>query len=202
MGRALKGKTIKCDIQFNSEFSSSYKLFYIHIKCFSSLFKFDSRLRDTSGDDKDLDVQGVLLMKFFTFIQSQNKSAALITHPEHESAYRPKMPIRQGLFLKSDEIKVPPVNIRVETKLKDVVPSLQTQLDKNFIFVHTTIDKEKELKENLRELDQVIVDMYNKIPENAMMVVIFGGKTNPIVENGVCMIRVKKPRKDELFPHQ
>ncbi len=137
-------------------------------------------------------------MKFFTFVQSQNKSAALITHPTNETTYRPKIPIRPELFLTSNGPKVAPVDIQVEPKFEDAVAALQSKLDKDFVFAHTAIDREKELDDNLKQLDKDIADVYNKIAPNGMMIVIFGGKTYPSVENGACLVRVKKPRKEEL----
>ncbi len=59
--------------------------------------------------------------------------------------------------------------------------------------------------EHLKKLDDVIADVYDKLAMRGIMIVIFGGKSNPM-ENGMCMIRVKKPCREDLlrdhFPNQ
>lgn len=142
----------------------------------------------------DLDLQDVLLMKFFTYVQSLGKSALLITQPKHDQIYRPKTPLHQGLFI---NVKAAPVEIIQETELQGVVPALESRMDKDLVFIHTIIDEDKTDQGHLKKLDKVIADVYNKLAMSGMMIVIFGGKTNPM-ENGVCMIRVKKPCRADL----
>ena len=142
----------------------------------------------------DLDLQDVLLMKFFTYVQSLGKSALLITQPTHDKIYRPKTPLHQGLFY---NVKAAPVEIIQETELQGVVPALESRMDKDLVFIHTIIDEDKTDQGHLKKLDKVIADVYNKLAMSGMMIVIFGGKTNPM-GNGVCMIRVKKPCRADL----
>ena len=142
-------------------------------------------------------------MKFFAHVQSLDKSALLITHPTHDKIYRPKTPLHRGLF---GSVKAVPVEIFQESELQCVIPALESKMDKDLVFIHTNIDKEKTHQEHLKKLDKVIANVYNKLAMNGIMVVIFGGKTNPL-ENGVCMIRVKKPCSPEYqildkFVHQ
>jgi len=166
------------------------------VLCHSYAFlKFHSR----NKSDSDLDLQDVLLMKFFTFVQSLDKSAILITQPTYDKIYRPKTPLHRGLF---ENVKAASVEIRQENKLEDVFPALQSRMNKDLVFVHTSVvDEEKKENEHFKKLDDLIADVYDKLAMRGMMIVIFGGKTNPL-ENGMCMIRVKKPSREDLFPNQ
>lgn len=128
-------------------------------------------------------------MKFFTFAQTQMKSTALITLPQHEMYYRPKLPAPPKLFA----CHTNPVQVRVEKKFQDAIETLYTQMDKNFVLVHTEVNElTQEKQSNLKVLDKVICDIYNKMAPNGMLVVYFGGKC--LEENGVCMLRLKTPQ--------
>jgi hypothetical protein len=136
-------------------------------------------------------------MKFFSFVQSLDKTAVLITQATHDKIYRPKTPLHRGLF---HNVRAAPVEIFNESRLQGVLPALESSMHKDLVFVHTIVEEEKD-NEHLRKLDDVIAGVYNKIAMSGIMIVIFGGKTNSL-ENGVCMIRVKQPSREELFLHQ
>lgn len=140
-----------------------------------------------SRSDENLDLQDVLLMKFFTFIQSVDKSTILITHPAHDKIYRPKTPIHSGLFT----CKTAPVKIVQQAEMQSIATTLESESNKNLVFVHTALAKEEENKGHLKKLDQLIADLYKQMPMRGVMIIIFGGKENSL-ENGLCMINVKK----------
>lgn len=148
------------------------------------------------SESSDLDMQGFLYMKFFKYIEIQNKSSALITHPNYKDIYMPKSTGPPGLF-PSKMIHSKPFELRVEENLQDAFAVLSSQIDKEFLLLHTKIDEEKEGKEHLKELDKAIGGVYDQMLPNGMLIVIFGGKSSE-GENGLCMVRLKKPRKEEL----
>ncbi len=163
------------------------------------LLKFHSR----NKSETELDLQDVLLMKFFTFVQSLDKSTVLITQPTYDKIYRPKTPLHRSLF---GNVKAASVEIVPETKLQNIVPTLESRMNKDLVYVHMSVaDEEKKGNEHLKKLDDVIADVYDKFAMRGIMIVIFGGKSNPM-ENGMCMIRVKKPCREDLwrdhFPNQ
>ncbi|XP_046651344.1 RNA exonuclease 1-like [Daphnia pulicaria] len=163
----------------------------------------DSIFHSRNKSESELDLQDVLLMKFFTFVQSLDKSTVLITQPTYDKIYRPKTPLHSGLFgnVKADSVEIVP-----ETKLQNIVPTLESRMNKDLLYVHMSVaDEEKKGNEHLKILDDVIADVYDKLAMRGIMIVIFGGKSNPM-ENGMCMIRVKKPCREDLlrdhFPNQ
>lgn len=151
------------------------------------------RVKKITDESSDLDYQGYLYMKFFKYVETQKRSSALITHPIYQDIYMPKSTSPQGLFANN----VNPTQVRIENNYKDVIAALPSQIGKDFVLLHTEIGEEKEGKEHLRELDKAIGGIYEQLAQNGMLVVIFGGKTSRS-ENGLCMVRIKKPRKEEL----
>ncbi|XP_057372775.1 uncharacterized protein LOC130693613 [Daphnia carinata] len=143
--------------------------------------------------DENLDLQDVLLMKFFTFIQNVDKSAILITHPAHDKIYRPKTPLHPGLF----NCRADPVKIVQQPEMEKIATTLDSESKKDLVFVHTAVAKEEENKGHLKKLDQLIADLHERMPMRGVMIVVFGGAENSL-ENGLCMINVKKPPKDQL----
>lgn len=134
-------------------------------------------------------------MKLFTFIQSHNQGATLITtNPSLERSYRP------GLLKLSEEIVrnkkkneplADPVQIVAAKDFQDAVQStIQSRLNQSFTLVHTSIEREEEDRnECLKDLDKAIAEVYHGISLNGMMIVIFGGRTSPL-QNGACLVRV------------
>ena len=143
--------------------------------------------------------ENLIHMKLFTFIQSHNKSATLIiTEASAERSYRP------GLFKlnsavikkkKDDEPLAKPVQILVANDLKEAVSiTSRSRFNNDFTLVHTSLGKiNSDCKEKFRELDKAIAEIYDGVSLNGMMIVIFGGKSNP-VQNGACLVRVNKSR--------
>lgn len=81
--------------------------------------------------------------------------------------------------------------------MQSIATTLESESNKNLVFVHTALAKEEENKGHLKKLDQLIADLYKQMPMRGVMIIIFGGKENSL-ENGLCMINVKKPTKDEI----
>lgn len=136
-------------------------------------------------------------MKLFTFIQSHNKSAALITtHSSFEKSYRPGLlKINKAVIRtkKSDESLAGPVQILAAHDLQSVVTATSTsRFNNSFTLVHTSVE-EQSCKEKWKELDRAISEMYDGLSLNGMMIVVFGGKNNP-VQNGACLVRVNRCR--------
>lgn len=143
--------------------------------------------------DENLDLQDVLLMKFFAFVQNFDKTAILITDPAYDKIYQHKTEIQGGLF----NSKTDPVKIVPQPEWEKIAMTLEPEPNKDLVFIHTAVAKEEKDKGHLKKLDKLISDLHDRIPKCGMLIVIFGGKTNPS-ENGVCMARVNKPRKEDL----
>lgn len=73
----------------------------------------------------------------------------------------------------------------LETKLQNIVPTLESRMNKDLLYVHMSVaDEEKKGNEHSKKLDDVIADVYDKLAMRGIMIVIFGGKSNPM-ENGM-----------------
>ncbi|KAI9560717.1 hypothetical protein GHT06_011667 [Daphnia sinensis] len=152
---------------------------------------FGTGIRDRPHEK--LDLQDAILMKFFTFIQNANKSALLITDPAYEKIYRPKTPLHPRLF----SCRGAPVKIVQQPEMEKIVTTLESEPNRNLVFVHTAVAKEEENKGHLKKLDQLIVDLHERMPMRGVMIIIFGGKDKSL-ENGLCMVNVKKPSRDKI----
>ncbi len=133
-------------------------------------------------------------MKLFTFIQSHNKSATLITtNSSVEKSYRPGLLKLNSTIVKrkQDEPLAEPVQMLAASDLNEAVTvTSRSRFNNNFTLVHTSLEKgELDRKAKLKELDKAIAEIYHGVSVNGMMIVIFGGKTNPM-QNGACLVRV------------
>lgn len=143
------------------------------------------------GNNQD----NLIHMKLFTFIQSHNKSATLITtHPSVEKSYRPGLLKLNSAVVKrkkDEESLAEPVQMLAASDLNEAVTvTSRSRFNNNFTLVHTSLEKgELDRKAKLKELDKAIAEIYHGVSVNGMMIVIFGGKTNP-VQNGACLVRV------------
>lgn len=143
------------------------------------------------------DPESSIHMKFFTFIQSYNQGATLITsNPAIEKTYRPELLKIKNSLIKNKKKKdrlAKPVEVFSAKDFQDAVRVTQeSRLNNNFTLVHTSLGNgQPNTKENLKELEAVIKETYEGISLNGMMVVILGGSTNSS-HNGACLVRVKK----------
>jgi hypothetical protein len=145
-------------------------------------------------------------MKLFTFIQSHNKSATLITtHPSVEKSYRPGLLKLNSAVIKrkkDDEQLTEPVQMLVANDLKEAVTVTSlSRFNNNFTLSHTSQEKgELNRNEKLKELDQAIVEIYRGVSLNgSLMIVILGGKSDP-VQNGACLVRVNNRSREIYIP--
>ncbi|KZS03739.1 putative RNA exonuclease NEF-sp [Daphnia magna] len=146
---------------------------------------------------KDSALDHEIQMKLFTFIQSHNRSATLITTSlSLQKSYHPRLlKLKKAVVKckKADESLVDPVQIVLASDFQDAVTMTRaSRFNSSFTLVHTYAGREQHnRKEKLKEIDKAIANMYTGISLNGMMIVIFGGKTNP-TQNGACLVRVKK----------
>lgn len=137
-------------------------------------------------------------MKLFTFIQIHNKSATLITtHPTLEKSYRPELRQLTKAIIKSKKANEPiaePVQIiAVHDFQSAVTATSMVRFNSSFTLVHTSLE-EQNLEEKWKELDKSILELYNSVSINGMMIVIFGGKHNDPLQNGACLVRINRCR--------
>lgn len=136
-------------------------------------------------------------MKLFTFIQSHNKCATLVTtSPCLEKSYQPRLlKLKKALVKckKIDEPLVDSVQIQLAKDFQEAVTiTTASRFNSSFTLVHTSGAREQDnRKEKLKEMDEAIANMYRGISLNGIMIVIFGGKSNP-TQNGACLVRVNK----------
>jgi hypothetical protein len=99
-------------------------------------------------------------MKLFTFIQSHNKSATLITtHPSVEKSYRPGLLKLNSAVVKrkkDEESLAEPVQMLVASDLNEAVTvTSRSRFNNNFTLVHTSLEKgELDCKAKLKDLDK------------------------------------------------
>ncbi|XP_057372770.1 uncharacterized protein LOC130693610 [Daphnia carinata] len=147
---------------------------------------------------KDSALDHDIQMKLFTFIQSHNRSATLITTSlSLQKSYHPRLLTLNKAVVKrkkADEALVDPVQIVLASDFQDAVTRTRaSRFNSSFTLVHTYAGtgEQHNRKEKLKEIDKAIANMYTGISLNGMMIVIFGGKTNP-TQNGACLVRVNK----------
>lgn len=154
----------------------------------------DSKSKRTK--DPACDQECSIHMKLFTFIQSYNLGATLITsNSTVENSYRPGLSnLKESLIRKKKKKDhlAEPVEVLSAKDFQDAVRLTQeSRLNNSFTLVHTSLgNNEPTTKENLEQLDNVIQEIYEGISLNGMMVVILAG-TNDF-KNGACLVRVKK----------
>lgn len=177
----------------------------------SSVAKKSKKKNDnTDENDEDesaFDLNSHIHMKTFTFLQTHNREATLITggptQKTIEQAYRPKlMTLAKGLvkLKRPDEPLVQPVRVLSAKDLPDVVQVFNdTRLDSCFTLIHTSLSSPEDKKDadsrkdKLKKLDRAIADIYEGISLNGMMIVIFGGSVEDETQNGACLVRIRKP---------
>ena len=163
--------------------------------------KKKSQKEEEEEEESVFDMDSLLHMKLFTFLQSHNRGATLIvTKPTTADVYRPKLTELHPNLVKRKEGEPLVQSVRVLTAedLQEVVRlTEETRLDSSFTLAHTSIEigdavKEKKKKKKLRELDEAIAKIYSGISINGMMIVIFSGNEDGS-KNGACMVRINKP---------
>lgn len=136
-------------------------------------------------------------MKLFTFIQSHNKSATLITTQSAiQKTYGPgltKLKKEVIKYSRKDESLAGPVQtFSVDDFQQAVQKAIETRLNNAFTLVHTSFDEEDcKCKEKLKEVDRSVAQIYDGLSLNGMMILVFGGKSDPS-QNGACLVRIKK----------
>lgn len=131
-----------------------------------------------------LDVPITLHLNFVDFLGFNNRTCCLIVHPDFEMDYRPKSR-QQSTGPASD------VEIHLKATFTEAMTTATNHVTKQFTMVHTVLE-ENEDKRHLKLLEKAIVDIYHSIPEDTLMILLFGGKEG---QNGCCLGTVKQKGK-------
>ena len=154
----------------------------------------------TEEDEATFDTNTCLHMKLFTFIQSQNKDATLVTSSSFVEEYQPKLTDLKPCLIKkkSDDLPAKAVTIHDANDIKSSIKmGLNHILDHSFTLIHTSAacenkDEAKRHKE-MKKVDKYIGKLFKSISANGMMIVVFGGSTEDPTKNGACFVRINKP---------
>lgn len=131
-----------------------------------------------------LDVPITLHLNFVDYLGFNNRTSCLITHPNYEMDYRPKSPQQSNGPINN-------VEIHLEATFSEALATAANHVTKKFTMVHTILE-ENEDKRHLKLLEKAIVDIYHRIPEHTLMILLFGGKEG---QNGCCLGTVKQSEK-------
>lgn len=121
-------------------------------------------------------------------LQFNGRSFSFIIHPNYEADYRPK-----PMNFKPSET----TEVHLEASFSKAMASARNHLKKDFVLVHTVL-KEKGDRRHLIELEKEITELFSQIPDEKLMVLVFGGKGK---QNGCVLGSFGRPlyfQKDKL----
>lgn len=158
-----------------------------------------------------------LHQKLFTFLQSYNVSATLVTQLDFFDHYNPTVRNLDSHLLvvqpKPDEPVAGQLTVVQSHSLKDAVEKTVTnagqkknKMKKNnnsnssskFTLIHSNVDAfaPVDRRKQFKELDESISRIFQQsVAVNGLMVVIFAGTRNPL-QNGMCLVRVNQQQID------